>query len=322
MLLLTLLVVSPANPLPQAPGAATTPEQWAWVKSSIGFYAVFLGNWIKHTVSEVGILWTICVEEQFYLILPFVLLLAVQLRQKYIVLVVAVASTTLAILLLSGVPGLSSPYYQTTTYISTFVFGGAAAFVVRRRLLPRIWSGWVPLFGLAALVAIPLANTDFWWGLYGLEVAALYSIVPVSLVLLILWVATNSGASHLSSLRSPLCRSLGILSYGIYLVHVIVHRLVNLEAHLLELPRAPAFLTYHLLFFQYLMASIFLAALAHGLVERPVLKLRKRAVPSTEASAIDARWSVDWVFAAIVAGGLASLCLLALWTISLMATGR
>jgi hypothetical protein len=62
--------------------------------------------------------------------------------------------------------------------------------------------------------------------------------------------------------------------------------------------------------------------LAHGLVERPVLKLRKQAVPSTEASAIDARWSVDWVFAAIVAGGLSVLCLLALWTVSLMATGR
>jgi peptidoglycan/LPS O-acetylase OafA/YrhL len=322
MLLLALLVVSPAMPLPQVPGAATTPEQWAWVKDSVGFYAVFLGNWINHTVSEIGILWTICVEEQFYLVLPFVLLLVVQLRQKYIVLVIAVASTTLAILLLSQIPGLSRPYYQTTTYISTFVFGGAAAFVVRRRLLPRIWSGPVPLFGLAILVAILLTNSGFWWVPYGLTDAALYSIVPALLVLLILWVATNSGASHLSALRSPLCRSLGILSYAIYLAHVIVHRLVNLEAHLLELPRAPASLAYHLLFFQYLMVSVFLAALAHGLVERPALKLRKRAVPSTAASAIDARWSVDWVFAAIVAGGLSVLCLLALWTISLMATVR
>jgi peptidoglycan/LPS O-acetylase OafA/YrhL len=322
MLLLTFLVVSPAMPLPQAPGAATTPEQWAWVKNSIGFYAVFLGNWIKHTVSEIGILWTICVEEQFYLVLPFALLLVVHLRQKYIVLVIAVASTTLAILLLSGVPGLSSPYYQTTTYISTFVFGGAAAFVVRRKLLRRIWSGPVPLFGLAVLVAILLANSGFWWGPYGLAVAALYSIVPVFLVLLILWVATNSGASHLSPLRSPLWRSLGILSFAIYLAHVIVHRLVNLESHLLDLPRAPAFLAYHLLFFQYLVGAIFLAALAHGLVERPVLKLRKRAVPSTEASAIDARWSVGWIFVAIVSGGLSVLCLSALWTVSLMATGR
>jgi peptidoglycan/LPS O-acetylase OafA/YrhL len=74
--------------------------------------------------------------------------------RKYVVLVVAVASTTLAILFLSRVPGLSSPYYQTTTYISTFVFGGAAAFVVRRRLWPRIWSGPMPLFGLLHCVTV------------------------------------------------------------------------------------------------------------------------------------------------------------------------
>lgn len=75
MILITLIVIRPNNIIPSAPGASTSIPQWAWATNSISLYLVFLGNWLNQQISEMGIWWSICVEEQFYLFLPFLILL-------------------------------------------------------------------------------------------------------------------------------------------------------------------------------------------------------------------------------------------------------
>src|SRR5262245_56635677 len=112
-----MLLIWPGSPIPQAPGASTTPEQWAWAKRFAPFYGVFVGNWKAHQVSEIGILWTICVEEQFYFALPFVLTWMARLRRQYLYIPLAVAATASSIIFFSRLglsPPISSPYYQTT----------------------------------------------------------------------------------------------------------------------------------------------------------------------------------------------------------------
>jgi peptidoglycan/LPS O-acetylase OafA/YrhL len=93
MLAVTMLAIWPGGPLRQAPGASTSSEQWAWATRSFGWYALFVGNWLDHKISEIGILWTICVEEQFYFTLPFALMLALRWREKVLLLPVAVVAT-------------------------------------------------------------------------------------------------------------------------------------------------------------------------------------------------------------------------------------
>jgi peptidoglycan/LPS O-acetylase OafA/YrhL len=271
-------------------------------------------------VSEIGILWTICVEEQFYFALPFVLMWVVRFRWQYLIILLAVAATASSIIFFSRLglsPPISSPYYQTTTYISTFAFGGVAALMLHRRQTTNELANPLLLFACIVVLIIVLSkNPDFWSGPYSLRAVTLYQIVPAMLAFIIWWVARHSGASFLLFLRSKLVRSIGILSYGIYLTHVISHRFVNLEGYLLGLP--PSALTYYLLFIQYAAIAVFLAALTHGVVERPFLSIRKQLLPS-KGSAIDARWNVNWRQVAIIAGGLSTLCLFALSLVSVAA---
>jgi peptidoglycan/LPS O-acetylase OafA/YrhL len=313
----TMVLIWPGFPLPPAPGATTTPEQWAWAKEFAPFYGVFVGNWMSHKVSEIGILWTICVEEQFYFALPFVLMWVAQLRRRYLIIPLAIAATAASIIFFSGLDlnDISSPYYQTSTYVSTFAFGGAAAFMLHRRQAASGFAGVMPLFVcIICLVVILLKNADFWWGPYGLRAVTLYQIVPAMLAFIVWWVARNSKAPLLSFLRSTWARSVGILSYGIYLTHGLSHRLVNLESYLLDLHTSA--LAYHLLFVQYAAFAVFLAAVTYGIVEKPFLSIRKRVLPN-KASAIDARWNLNWCYAMLFAGGLSLLCLLALCVVSL-----
>jgi len=317
---ISMLLIWPGLPIPQAPGASTAPLAWKWAKQAAPFYGVFVGNWIAHQVSEIGILWTICVEEQFYFALPFVLMWVVRFRRQYLIVLLAVAATASSIIFFSRLglsPPISSPYYQTTTYISTFAFGGVAALMLHRRQTANELANPLLLFACIVFLIIILSrNPDFWWGPYRLRAVALYQIVPAMLAFIVWWVARHSGAWFLLFLRSKLLRSIGILSYGIYLTHVISHRFVNLEGYLLGLH--PSGLTYYLLFIQYAAFAVFLAALTHGFVERPFLSIRKQLLPN-KASAIDARWHVNWGQVAAIAGGLSTLCLIALYLVSVAA---
>jgi peptidoglycan/LPS O-acetylase OafA/YrhL len=317
VLVVSMLLIWPGSPIPQAPGASTTPQQWAWAKQFAPLYGLFVGNWVDSTKnSEIGILWTICVEEQFYFALPFVLMWVARFRRQYLIIPLAVAATASSIIFFSHLhlSIIASPYYQTTTYISTFAFGGVAAFMLHRRQTMNQLANPMLLFACIVFLIIILSkNPDFWWGPYRLRAVTLYQIVPAMLAFIVWWVARHSGAWFLFFLRSRMVRTIGILSYGIYLTHVISHRFVNLESYLLGPP--PSALTYHLLFIQYAAFAVFLAALTHGLVERPFLSIRKRFLPN-KASAIDARWNVNWRQVAIIAGGLSTLCLFALVLVS------
>jgi peptidoglycan/LPS O-acetylase OafA/YrhL len=81
----TAFFVSPHSPFPMGPGASTTDDQWSWVIRAAPAYALFVGNWVQQKISEIGIFWAICVEEQFYFALPFILPLIVRMTRKYLI---------------------------------------------------------------------------------------------------------------------------------------------------------------------------------------------------------------------------------------------
>ena len=307
VLILTIFVVSPL--MPQAPGVATSSEQWAWVLRYAPLYAAFVGNWFHHQVSEIGILWTICVEEQFYLLLPLIVLSAMRTGRGALFVICGIALSALSIVLLAHAsPPFSVPYYHTTTYIPAFAFGSVAAYLYRNGRA-SFFANPLPIALLSLIAGVLLVqNPNFWWRTSEPSSVALYQFVQMFAASVVFWVALNSGSRYVSFLGFKIAHAVGVLSYGTYLFHALSHRLINLESALLGLQ--PVALAYHLLFLQYSAFALFCAALAYGLIEKPFLDLRRRHVQGQGAD--HTRWDISSGQIANWSGLIAILCLIAL----------
>lgn len=174
------------------------------------------------------------------------------------------------------------------------------------RLLMRGWAAGA--FAIATMLIAVALFPLFWWPPYGVSAAILYNVVPALLILIVYCVAINSNTRALGFLRSDFVRSIGMLSYGIYLTHVLSHRFANLEIDLLHLSSVKPAAVYHVLFVQYFSFAVFIASIAHGAIERPFVKLRARLIPGKTSSAIDSKWNLQWGRFSVASGIVTAAC--------------
>lgn len=215
-------------------------------------------------------LWSLAVEEQFYLMWP--LLLAFGLRKKarnprrllkWILL--AVVGSAVAMALLYNPEGDNSRiYYGTDTRLGTILLGAALAFVWspgHRTATPN-WVGsfardTAGLGSLFAIVWMMVTWNEFEPQLYrgGFTMAALLAVVAVG-------AASHPGAVTRGLLGNLPMRWLGQRSYSIYLWHWPVFMLTRpqLDTPMTGLP----------LLAVRLAMTLSLAAVSYALVERPV----------------------------------------------------
>lgn len=215
-------------------------------------------------------LWSLAVEEQFYLLWPMVL--AFGLRNpfrsprrlvKWILLAVAASAVAMG-LMYSPEADASRVYYGTDTRLGTILLGAALAFLWspgHRTASPR----WVGSFvrDLACLGSLGIIGylmvtwNEFVPQLYrgGFTGVALLTLVVVA-------VASHPGALTKGLLGNPAMTWLGQRSYSIYLLHWPVFMLTrpDLDVSLNGLP----------LFALRIGITLCLAIASYGLVEKPV----------------------------------------------------
>jgi peptidoglycan/LPS O-acetylase OafA/YrhL len=155
-------------------------------------------------------LWTLAAEEQFYLLWPAVLVLAVARRRVGTALAVVAALCLLAcaatLVRLADDPDLA--YALPTSWAVCFVVGAAARVLVERRPHLVVPAAAVPaaLVGLAVLAVVPLRGHALTYLAGGPAIAALTA------VLLLAWRAWTPAPRALAPLVW-----LGTVSYGAYL---------------------------------------------------------------------------------------------------------
>jgi peptidoglycan/LPS O-acetylase OafA/YrhL len=271
---------------PSVMGGKTPPPLWAFLSftQNLGLQP---GTAFSHA-------WSLCIEEQFYLVLPAALLLALRFGSGRLQAWLALGALVLLgvaarsyLWSLHGRPddqGLTHGYYPHIYYASLcrfdeFVPGVAVALL--KNFHPAQWQramrhgNALLAAGLVASGALVAALLRFYYvdgqGYGFFTTAAGYSLLAMAFALLVM--AALSPASWLHRVRVPGAGTLALWSYSIYLSHRAVGHVLQGVARQEAWPAA-------LTVVAVLLASLVVGAVLYRFVERPFMLLRDRRFPS------------------------------------------
>lgn len=206
---------------------------WAGLFSQLLYFANYYGIFYdpgNTTPAGTGILWSLAVEEHFYMIYPAVMvgLLAVGLSRQRIVLVLA--TTCVAVLAwrmyLAGLPGFQPErtYYSSDTRVDSIVFGCLLALAANPRYEKAGNSSpfLQPMSSALLVVAtIVMLVTIVWRDVYFRETFR-YSLQGLALMPMFYFAIKYAACVPFTLLNHPLVVRIGVYSYAIYLIHYIV----------------------------------------------------------------------------------------------------
>ncbi|MGB9107984.1 MAG: acyltransferase [Telluria sp.] len=232
--------------------------------------------------------WSLCIEEQFYLVLPLAVLALVgrgrSPRLLWCALVAAIGAgmATRGINFMQGQEAFSAPaYYSTFARFDELLPGVAIAML--KNFHPALF-GRILKHGNALLAAgTGMAAAVLYGVRYDAPSLFLTSTFGFSLVAIgfaLLTCAALSPASLLNRVRVPGATGLALWSYAVYLVHKPVFMALRpvLERRAID-PSAP------LTIVAVMAAGIVGGWVLYRLVETPFMRLRARWYPATSARA-------------------------------------
>jgi peptidoglycan/LPS O-acetylase OafA/YrhL len=237
----------------------------------VGLFLFFLPNValaIYGSITYLSPLWSIGLEEQFYLVWPWIVrrLTPRRLLVFLCVFSVCVAVSRVLVLRYAGVY-LSAPltFLLTTAEFDSMAVGGIAAvlFFGRSRYVRRITSPTTQFMALGALAALTFTGDAHRYA----------SVVVLSCSFAVVILGLSAGGSVSTHLEGSVYRHLGKISYGVYLLHTFV------IVGLLNTPlaaRQNQISGVILLYAGSLVGTVALASLSYHVLERPFLKLKDR----------------------------------------------
>ena len=248
---------------------------------SVIFYYSNLVHTAALSAPGMGHVWSLQVEEQFYVLWPVFLVVCLALTRRRAVTAVLTGGLILGIVAYRWYTMDTS----TNIFIATRVYELAqfrADTLLVGALAAQLWAnGWLPKRGLSVAAWFAGAFTVWWLAEVGLNQHWIflwgYTLLAVMVAVVVLaLVQTNWPVRRVLSIK-PL-RIIGMVSYGIYLWHYLVFAMVgNAWPHWSAWWQAIVALT--------LTAGVTTAS--WFLVERPFLRLKDRLGTSPRAEPIE-----------------------------------
>jgi peptidoglycan/LPS O-acetylase OafA/YrhL len=253
------------------PALLFTHSAHAW-----GWYVTYLMNWRPGYGMDTRFLahlWSLAVEEQFYLAWPAIVWITPRRVLPYVC--ASLALIALACRAFAPEFGLS-PYHVTPCRMDTLALGAVAAIAVRD--FPRLARRWVAPIAALGIVAfeaiIRLAGEfgDFWWSLPARTIGD--TLIAVLSTCLVLHGATvRSGLLYWLLTSRPL-RVCGKYSYAMYVLQeVVVYPLARAVIRVWGFPSGAGFLLY---FGCAALGVLGLGWISWKLIEEPFHRLKGR----------------------------------------------
>jgi len=233
--------------------------------------ALKLGSW----PTPLDHLWSLAIEEQFYLFWPFLLVLILRARWRPSRIIAFLIGGAMLVACWRAAlwwwnHDYSRVYYATDTRVDGLLLGCAMAIALHYRLLHERRLRLVGVLGSFAFVAssLVLINTNGSPYLGGL------AVVNASVAVMIGALVCSPRAAVRSALEFRPLVWVGRISYGLYLWHFPVYFAV--ERVVSRYPLLGGWLRGVL----QVALAVALAAVSYYLLERPALRLKRRFYPS------------------------------------------
>lgn len=236
-------------------------------------FALFVGNWACVSwgvpFSVASPLWSVSVEEQFYLTWPLLIFFCGVRRIPQIAVVMLVIAFAMRMILAATSVGDPAVWCNTFARLDPIALGALLAYGL---------GGRAPNLNTASRIALGAGGLLFWlatskyFSLYGFSSLIAYPAVALGSVMLLI-AALRPEANSL--LRRPLSSLvyLGRISYGLYVFHVFALVIMSQQLFVPVIGLQLGFTSRLIISF---FLTVALAAISYRFLEQPFLRLKRR----------------------------------------------